>query len=124
MTGDDAPEVKSFNDYLTHILPVCFGPLNMTAEEIRNSTPWEINMRIKGYEDRQRQKRFFAANYLTLPVLNSGFMKPKHGLYELKDVLPADDLATGKLSKEEADMWHERLDTARKELECQTQLRK
>ena len=82
----------------------------MTAEEICNCTPWEINMRIKGYEDRQRQKRLFTASFLTLPVLNSGFSRPKKG-YRLHDVIP-DDLSYNDVSKSEIDKWREILNNA------------
>ena len=63
MRGDSTPFISSFNDYLTAILPICFGALNMTADEIRKSTPWEISQRIKGYEYRKRQERIFVGSF-------------------------------------------------------------
>jgi len=112
MTGGQPPEIKSFNDYLTYVLPVCFGVLKMTAEEIRNSTPWEINMRIRGYEDRQRQTRLLLASFVTLPVINSSFCRPKKGL-ELKDIVP-DDLRDEPVTEGEFEKWREILSNAKR----------
>ena len=107
---EETPEIRSVNDYLTTILPFCFGQLNMTAKEIYDSTPWEINMRIKGYEKRQRQKRVTTASFLTLPILNSGFNRRKKG-YTLQDIIP-EDLGAQTITKEELDKWRELLDNA------------
>ena len=82
----------------------------MSAKEIYDSTPWEINMRIKGYEQRQRLKRISTTSFLTLPILNSGFYRPKKG-YTLKDIIP-EDLHADEVSKEELDKWRELLDNA------------
>ena len=112
MTGDDSPEIKSFQDYLTAVLPICFGALNMTAQEIYDSTPWEIEMRIKGYEERLKTKRIFTASLLTVPIINSGFSRPKKGV-DLKDILPY-DLAYDNISKDELDKWREILKNARR----------
>ena len=98
------------NDYLTYIMPLCFGALNMTAEEIYNSTPFDINQRIKGYEDRQRMMRVFIASFITLPVINSGFKSPKKQL-KLEDVIP-EDLMNDNVMKSEIDMWREILKNA------------
>lgn len=112
MTGDEqAPEMKSFNDYLTAILPICFGVLNMTAQEICDSTPWEIAQRIKGYEERQRRKRVFIASFLTLPIINSGFCRPKKGV-DLKDIIP-EDLQQGEATQGEIQHWRQVLSEAR-----------
>ena len=82
----------------------------MTAKEIYDSTPWEINMRIKGYEERQRLKRIFTASFITLPVLNSAFNRTKKGV-SLKDIIP-DDLHDKQATEAEFEMWRERLNKA------------
>ena len=110
MSGDDSPQINSFNDYLTAVLPICFGALEMTAQEIYDSTPWEINMRIKGYEERQKWKRIFTASFLTVPILNSSFHRPKRGV-KLKDIIP-DDLNSEEVTKNELDKWREILNNA------------
>lgn len=112
MSGDNSPPINSFNDYLTVILPICFGQLNMTAEEIYNSTPWEINMRIKGYEERERNKRIFVASFITVPMLNSAFNRRKQG-YTIKDVIP-EDVGDSDITQEELDKWREILKNAEK----------
>lgn len=83
----------------------------MTADEIYNSTPWEINMRIKGYEFRQKQKRITIASFLTLPILNSGFNAPKKG-YKLQDIIP-EDLKDSDITQNELDKWREILKNAK-----------
>lgn len=112
MNDADASEIRCFNDYLTAILPICFSVLNMTADEIYDSTPWEIEQRIKGYEERQRIKRVFTASFFTLPIINSGFCRPKEAL-QLKDIVPDDikDVHT----KTELNMWREILLAAKEE---------
>lgn len=110
MSGDDTPQIKSFNDYLTAALPICFGALNMTAQEIYDSTPWEINMRIKGYEERQKMTRIMLASFITVPVINAGFSRPKKGV-TVKDILP-DDLNNEEITKNELDKWREILSKA------------
>lgn len=112
MTGDSAPSIDSFNGYLTAILPICFGALNMTADEIRQSTPWEINQRIKGYEYRKRQERIFIASFLTVPILNSAFNRTKKGV-RLEDLIP-EDLHSDDISQTEMNKWRKILDEARK----------
>ena len=109
MSGDDSPQINSFNDWLTAVLPICFGALEMTAQEIYDSTPWEINQRIKGYEERQRWKRIFTASFLTVPILNSSFNRPKKGI-NLRDVIP-DDLQND-VTEKELDKWREILNNA------------
>ena len=111
MRGDSTPSISSFNDYLTAILPICFGALNMKADEIRKSTPWEINQRIKGYEYRKRQERIFIGSFLTLPILNSGFSRPKKG-FKLEDIIHDD--YSDSITQTELDKWREILDNARK----------
>ena len=106
----NAPDIKNVNDYISYILPICFGALSMTADEIYDSTPYDINNRIKGYEDRQRMKRVFVASFVTLPIINSGFNKPKKQL-KLQDILP-EDLMEEDVLKTEIDMWREILKNA------------
>ena len=103
-------DIKTVNEYLTYILPICFGVLNMTAEEIGNSTPYDINCRIKGYEDRERIKRMFVASFITLPIINSGFSRPKKAL-KLQDIIP-EDMVENDVLKSEIDMWREILKNA------------
>ena len=112
MTGDSAPSIDSFNGYLTAILPICFGALNMTADEIRQSTPWEINQRIKGYEYRKRQERIFIGSFLTVPILNSAFNRTKKGV-RLEDLIP-EDLHSDEITQTEVDKWRKILEEARK----------
>ena len=81
----------------------------MTAKQIYDSTPWEVNMLIKGYELRQRLKRIHTASFLTLPILNSGFNAPQKG-FKLQDIIPED--MQEDISKEELDKWREILDNA------------
>lgn len=111
MSGDDSPQPIYFNDYLTAVLPICFGVLNMTADEIYNCTPWEINMRISGYKERLKQKRIFVASLLTVPIINAGFNRPEKGV-DLKDIIP-EDLADDTITKDELDKWREILNNAR-----------
>lgn len=108
--GDTFAEIKTVNDYLTYILPICYGALGMTAEEIGNSTPYDINCRIKGYEDRQRMKRMFVASFITLPIINSGFSRPKKAL-KLQDIIP-EDMMENDVLKSEIDMWRDILRNA------------
>ena len=37
-------------------MPICYGKLQMTGEEIAAATPWEITHRIDGYVDRMKDK--------------------------------------------------------------------
>lgn len=83
----------------------------MTAEEICESTPWEINMRINGLKDRQRYDRLFTTNFITLPVYNSGFSRPKKGV-SIEDILPKEDLED-EITQAEIDKWREILKGAR-----------
>ena len=91
-------------------MPICFGVLNMTADEIYDSTPFDINNRIKGYEERQRIKRMLIASFFTLPIINSGFNRPKKTL-KLQDIIP-DDLMDDNVLKAEIDEWREILKNA------------
>lgn len=107
--GANVPDIKTVNDYITYIMPICFGALGMTAEEIGNSTPFDINKRIRGYEDRQRMMRVFVASFITLPVINSGFKSPRKQL-KLEDVIPED--LNDNMMKSEIDTWREILKNA------------
>ncbi len=111
MSGDDAPEMNTFDDYLSWVLPICFGVLNMTAEEIYDSTPWEIDKRIDGYLERQRQKRIFYASFLTVPIMNAGFNRTKRGV-KLEDIV-GDDLTDQNLTEGELDRWRNILNKAK-----------
>lgn len=114
MSGDNAPPINSFNDYLDAILPICFGALDMTAQEIYDSTPWEINQRIKGYEFRKRQERIFTTSFLSVPIINAGFNRPKKDV-SVKDLIPDDIGVVNKdIEQGEIDMWREILSNARK----------
>lgn len=83
---------------------MCFGLLDMTAEEIYNATPWEIDMRIKGYDERLRLKRILLASFVTVPVYNSGFNRPKKRGVDIKDIIP-DDLRNDDVTQSELDKW-------------------
>ena len=107
---DNLPDIKTVNDYITYILPLCYGVLNMTAEEIGKSTPYDINHRIQGYEERQRVQRMFVASFVTLPIINSGFARPKKAL-KLQDVIPEDVMQDNPLQTE-VDKWREILKNA------------
>lgn len=85
----------------------------MTADEIRQSTPWEINQRIKGYEYRKRQERIFIASFLTVPILNSAFNRTKKGV-KVEDLIPEDLQTTGEITETELDKWRKILNEARK----------
>ena len=61
-------------------MPICFGKLAMTGQEIADATPWEITHRIDGYAARMKDKRIFTASFITAPVINSGMRAPKHGV--------------------------------------------
>lgn len=110
MTGAP-PDINSVNDYLTAVLPVCFGPLKMTADEIYRSTPWDINQRIRGYEERERQKRVLLGAMVTVPVINAGFYRPAGGV-TLTDIVP-DDLTEENITEQEIEYWKKVLDEAR-----------
>ena len=110
MTGGDTPEMKSFQDYLTAILPVCFGVLNMTADEIYRATPWDVYMRIKGCEERQRLTRILLASFVTVPVINAGFSRPEEDV-KVKDLIPND---VQNITEDEWDKWRKILNEAPK----------
>lgn len=112
MSGGNTPQICSVNDYLTAILPICFGALNMSVDEIRRATPWEVNQRIKGYEYRKRQERIFVGSFLTVPIINTGFNRPKKGV-RLGDLIP-DDLHDDNIAQSEIDKWRDILNDARK----------
>lgn len=83
----------------------------MTAEEIYATTPWEIEMLIRGLSDRQRYNRLIIARLVSLPVYNSGFNAPKRG-YKLEDILPQEDFEDD-ISQNEIDKWREILKEAK-----------
>ncbi len=91
----------SFNDYLTYVLPICYGVLNLTGDEIGRLTPYEINMRIKGYEERLKQQRLFYANFVTVPIINAAG-HPKHPV-TVKKLLPNDFSQDIHVSKKQAE---------------------
>lgn len=61
----------------------------MTGEEIGRATPWEINRRIEGYQDRMRMQRIFVASFITAPVINAGYRRPKRSVTARK-LVPQD----------------------------------
>lgn len=83
----------------------------MRAEEIYNSTPWEIEMLIRGLSDRQRYNRLIIARLISLPVYNSGFNAPRKG-YKIEDILPQEDLED-EVTQGELDKWRELLKEAK-----------
>ena len=54
----------------------------------------------------------FVASFVTLPIINSGFARPKKAL-KLQDVIP-EDLTQGNMLKTEIDKWREILKNAEK----------
>lgn len=87
----------SINDYLTIVLPVCYGELDLTGAEILTLTPHEINMRIDGYQRRMKQKRIFTASFITVPLVNTSYRAPKRAV-SVKKLLP-DDFALKAVSE-------------------------
>lgn len=61
----------------------------MTGDEIGEVTPWEIQMRINGYNARMKGKRVFTASFITAPLINSGYRSPKRPVTPAK-LLPDD----------------------------------
>ena len=45
----------------------------MSGAEIAQMTPWEAEMRLKGYQKRMKNRRAFVASFVTAPIINSGF---------------------------------------------------
>ncbi len=71
------------------ILPICYGELAMTGDEIGQVTPWEIERRIEGYSARMKNRRVFMASFVTAPIVNAGYRAPKKPVTAEK-ILPAD----------------------------------
>ncbi len=84
-------------------MPICYGVLNLTGDEIGRLTPYELNMRISGYEERMKRQRIFYANFVTAPIINAAG-HPKHPV-TVKKLLPDDfgNGSPGKVSQEQAD---------------------
>ena len=93
------------------ILPICYGELAMTGEEIGRATPWEIERRIEGYSVRMKNRRVFTASFVTAPIVNAGFRAPKKPVTAEK-ILPGD--FNEKQSPKERKEW---LEMARREEE-------
>lgn len=71
------------------VLPICYGELAMTGEEIGAATPWEIARRIEGYSARMKNRRVFTASFVTAPIVNAGYRAPKKPVTPEK-ILPGD----------------------------------
>lgn len=52
-------------------------------------TPYEVMMRVEGYKERMKNKRIFAASFITAPIINSGSRGPKRAV-TVKRLLPDD----------------------------------
>ena len=61
----------------------------MSGEEIARSTPWEIARRMEGYRDRMKTRRIFTASFVTAPVINAGYSRPKRPVTARK-LVPGD----------------------------------
>ena len=68
-------------------MPLLYGELGLTGEEIGRLSPWEIDRRLEGFARRQKNKRLFTASFVTAPIINSGH--PKHPVTARK-LIPAD----------------------------------
>lgn len=87
-------------EYIEYVLPLCYGELAMTGEEMAHITPWEISMRLDGYMERMKKKRMFTASFLTAPIINSGSRAPKRPV-TAKKLLPDDFRIKKTVTKEE-----------------------
>lgn len=81
--------ITCFSDYLEIILPVCYGELGMTAQDIADFSPREIYRLVNGYQRRMKNRRLMLGSFVTVPVINSGVNAPKKGV-TVKDILPYD----------------------------------
>lgn len=81
-------------------MPICYGVLNLTGDEIGQLTPYELNMRISGYEERMKQQRIFYANFVTAPIINAAG-HPKHPV-TVRKLLPDDFRDDSQVSEEQA----------------------
>ncbi|MCR5440261.1 MAG: alkaline phosphatase family protein [Selenomonas sp.] len=68
-------------------MPLLYGELGLTGDEIGRLSPWEIDRRLEGFGRRQKNKRLFTASFVTAPIINSGH--PKHPVTARK-LIPAD----------------------------------
>lgn len=60
------------------LLPILYGELGLSGDEIARMTPWEAEQRLRGYQKRMKNRRAFTASFVTAPIINSGFKAPKH----------------------------------------------
>lgn len=58
------------------MLPICYGRLNMTTEQIENACICEIEMMIQGWKQRYKDQQALFVLYSAIPVYNS-FSKKK-----------------------------------------------
>lgn len=79
-------------------MPICYGELHMTSDEIRRSTPYEINMRANGYARRLNNRKLFIGSLLTVPIINGGSRAPKRPV-TVKKLFP--EAFQNKATKEE-----------------------
>jgi len=52
-------------------------------------TPWELQMRVRGYARRQKNRRLFTASFITAPMINAGYNRPKRNV-TVQKLLPDD----------------------------------
>lgn len=67
------------------MLPICFGALNLSLEQIGNMTPYELINRYHGYLWRQERKEEMIAQFVTLWIANTAGKTIKKTL-SLKDI--------------------------------------
>lgn len=53
-------------------MPACYGELHMTGQEIADCTPYELELRAKGYQRRITNQKLFVASLVTVPFINYG----------------------------------------------------
>lgn len=58
------------------MLPICYGRLNMTTEQIENACLCEIEMMIQGWKQRYKDLQALFVLYSAIPIHNS-FSKKK-----------------------------------------------
>lgn len=68
------------------MLPILYGELHCTGQEIAALTPWEIERRIDGYMKQVKVKRVLIADLVTVPILNAAG-HPKHPIL-LQQIVP------------------------------------
>lgn len=59
------------NDYLSVVLPYCYGVLSLRSEEIMSLTPWEIGRMLEGYAAREKERAKFQLSFATVPIVNA-----------------------------------------------------